>query len=308
MTRIEQVSYNGWERCLRMDNGLVELIVTTDVGPRVISCRLGDGQNLFHQRRGQQGRTGDAEWLIYGGHRLWHSPQVGERPNQPDNRPIEYKIAGETLSLLAEPEAETKVQKRLDITLFPDEARVLLRHRICNRGLWPITLAPWALTVMREGGSVILPIPRNDTLYMPNYAISFWPWTNHADPRFRLGEKFIRLRQDPAESVWFKIGCHNPEGWGAYYLEGSLFVKESPLQAGAEYPDFGSSFETYTDEHMIELESLGPLAAVEPGEWAVHDEQWHLLSGVTLPNDDRALEEAVAARIRALLGKGGEQP
>jgi hypothetical protein len=33
---IENVSYGGWPNCLRIANDEVELIVTTDVGPRVI--------------------------------------------------------------------------------------------------------------------------------------------------------------------------------------------------------------------------------------------------------------------------------
>ena len=32
----EKVSYGGWPNCVRLNNGKVELIITTDVGPRVI--------------------------------------------------------------------------------------------------------------------------------------------------------------------------------------------------------------------------------------------------------------------------------
>ena len=34
--KVEKTAYAGWPNCYRITNGEVELIVTTDVGPRVI--------------------------------------------------------------------------------------------------------------------------------------------------------------------------------------------------------------------------------------------------------------------------------
>ena len=33
---MEVMSYGGWEKCIRMENGEIELVVTQEVGPRVI--------------------------------------------------------------------------------------------------------------------------------------------------------------------------------------------------------------------------------------------------------------------------------
>ena len=33
---MEKIKYAGWENCYRLDNGRIELVITGDVGPRVI--------------------------------------------------------------------------------------------------------------------------------------------------------------------------------------------------------------------------------------------------------------------------------
>ncbi len=34
--KVEKTAYKGWQNCYRVTNGKIELIVTGDVGPRVI--------------------------------------------------------------------------------------------------------------------------------------------------------------------------------------------------------------------------------------------------------------------------------
>jgi len=46
---IEKTSYKGWPNCYRITNGTVELIVTGDVGPRIIRYAFTGGPNLFKE-------------------------------------------------------------------------------------------------------------------------------------------------------------------------------------------------------------------------------------------------------------------
>ncbi len=59
---MEKVKYGGWDNCVRLSNGEIELIVTTDVGPRVIRCGFIKGQNLFHEFPADLGKKGGDEW------------------------------------------------------------------------------------------------------------------------------------------------------------------------------------------------------------------------------------------------------
>ena len=69
---VEKVEYKGWRNNLRITNGQIELIVTLDVGPRIIRCGFVGGPNIFKEYEDQLGKSGEKEWKIRGGHRLWH--------------------------------------------------------------------------------------------------------------------------------------------------------------------------------------------------------------------------------------------
>ncbi len=72
---VEKIEYKGWKNNLRLSNGDTELVLTLDVGPRVISYKLKDGKNVFVELADQMGKSGEAEWVARGGHRLWVGPE-----------------------------------------------------------------------------------------------------------------------------------------------------------------------------------------------------------------------------------------
>jgi hypothetical protein len=47
--QVGKVEYKGWPNCWRVTNGEVELIVTGDVGPRIMRYGFLGGQNLFKE-------------------------------------------------------------------------------------------------------------------------------------------------------------------------------------------------------------------------------------------------------------------
>ena len=83
MARLEKISYGGWENCLKLSGDSIELVITLDVGPRVIRLGTPGGQNLFKEFEDQMGKTSGTEWMSFGGHRLWHSPEVFPRTYAP---------------------------------------------------------------------------------------------------------------------------------------------------------------------------------------------------------------------------------
>ena len=88
---MEVIEYRGWKNNLRLTNGDAELVVTLDVGPRVISYRLPDGFNVLKNYDSMMGGTGEAEWQIRGGHRFWLAPEDLTRTYFPDNRPVKWE-------------------------------------------------------------------------------------------------------------------------------------------------------------------------------------------------------------------------
>ena len=277
---MEKTSYGGWDNCVRLANGEIELIATTDVGPRIIRLGFVGGPNLFKEYADLLGKTGGDEWRIYGGHRFWHAPEAKPRTYWPDNSPVEYRWDGRTLVLTPPPETPNGVQKVVEVVLAPDTNRVTVRHRLVNVSPWAMELAPWALTVMAPGGRAIFPqepyIPHTERL-LPGRPMVLWNYTDMADPRWTWGRKYVQLRQDPTATTPQKAGLFNSLGWAAYTLNDTVFIKRYDADPGAVYPDWGCNTESFTNQDMLEVESLGPLTRLAPNGGTVeHVERWYL--------------------------------
>ncbi len=292
---MEKVPYAGWPNCVRVSNGTVELIATSDVGPRIIRFGFVGGQNMFKEFPDMIGKTGGEEWLNYGGHRLWAAPEAKPRTYFPDNFPVKADWDGKTLTLTPPPETVNGLQKQMAVTMAASgEVRVV--HKMTNIGRWEIELAPWALTVMAQGGRAILPqekfIPHTEYL-LPARPVVLWHYTQMADPRWIWGNKYIQLRQDPKATVPQKAGILNKQGWAAYALNGELFVKRYQVDEKGKYPDFGCNTECFTNADILEVETLGPLTKLAPDGGSVqHEETWSLHKA-QLTEDEASIDQAL---------------
>jgi len=299
---MEKINYGGWENCIRLSNERVELIVTTDVGPRIIRFGFAGADNEFREFEDMVGIKGGDEWRIYGGHRFWHAPEARPRTYYPDNAPVEIAEHGEYARFVQPTESTTGIQKTLDVRLLPDQAGVEVVHHLHNANLWAVELAPWALSVMAQGGKAIIPLPprgSHEENLQPTGTIVLWAYTDMTDPRWTWGNKYVMLRQDPTVTMPQKTGLMVPAGWAAYARGGHLFVKRFDVIEGARYPDLGCAVEVFANADFLEVETLGPLVWLEPGAAVEHVERWFLFDDVPLPANDADVDGDVLPRIRA---------
>lgn len=294
---MEKVTYLDLPNCYRLSNGTIEVVVTTDIGPRILRYGFPGAENILGEVPEAVIKTTLGDWKPWGGHRLWTAPEANPRSYAPDNSPLQYEFDGEYSIRLAQAvEPQTGIQKEMTVKLEPAGSKLTVHHRITNRGLWEISLAPWALTIMNGGGVAIIPQEPYrswDEYLLPARPFVLWHYTDLTDPRWAIGKKYIRLRTDEARPEPQKLGLGNKQGWAAYHRRGNLFVKRFSFEEGASYPDYGSNNETYTAGSFIEIESLGPIRRLAPGEAATHEERWSLSAGVEIDASEDALEAAL---------------
>lgn len=300
---IEKIAYNGWPNCYRLFNNQVELVVTSDVGPRIIRYAFIGEANEFKENSEDAGKTGGSDWRAYGGHRLWHAPEDKIRTYSPDNYPLQVRQYAKFLRVTQLTEPTTGIQKEIDIRLDPETSHVQVTHRLVNNNLWQIELAAWALSVMDTGGVAILPLPprgEHPKDILPTSTLTLWPYTDLSDPRWTLGKKYILFRQNPRWPNPQKIGALVPDGWVAYARAGHLFVKKFTCYLDGTYPDYGCAVELFNRVEMAEMETLGPTVPLAPGEGVEHIEDWYLLKNVPQPDSEADVEKFVAPRIAEL--------
>ena len=293
--------YLNFGNCLELSNDKISLLVTVDVGPRIIRASLKDSEtnmmkNDVNRDTTEEGEAFDkfyypgAKWNIYGGHRLWMSPESLPETYYPDNDPVNYEITETGAIFKPNPQVQNGVQYVIEVSLCEND--VTINHYITNISDKTLHFSPWALTVLNKGGLEIIPQNTRDTGLLANRKVIMWPYSNMADERLYFGEKYITLRQDENVLRAFKMGLDNETGGAMYVLDDTVFVKSYPHFLDKEYEDFGVSFETYTNEHILEIETLGAKSSPAPGETVLHTEKWSLYKNCGTPNPTDETEVA----------------
>src|SRR6266542_869774 len=85
---VEKVTCVNLPNCYKLANGEVELIVTTDIGPRVMRYAFAGGENILGELPGSVAEKDKHTWQSWGGHRLWIAPEGQPKSYGPDNSPI----------------------------------------------------------------------------------------------------------------------------------------------------------------------------------------------------------------------------
>jgi hypothetical protein len=280
-----------------LENEYIHLEYLTTAGPRIIHLSYHGSPNLLADAHDVSWDTPHGEYFILGGHRLWISPEIPEKTNIPDKSGLQALEFTDGVELNGASEPGSGVRKIVRIELDAKQPTVHLTHTIVNENPFPITIAPWAITMFRQGGTVILPQPIGNVDphgLLSNRIMVFWPYTRIADTRLIMRDDFILLQALPSLPP-FKLGYYNPAGWLAYWLDGILFRKTFDVHTDATYPDSGCNTETYCNDRFVELESLGPLAPIAPGATTRLTETWELYPNLDVP--------FISDEICSLLGK-----
>lgn len=290
------IGHPKWDKAISLMNGIMEIEIPLVVGPRVTSLRLNGGENIFYESLGAQDYIDTDKWFLYGGHRLMHAPEAPPRSCYPDNQPVEFIQSEDRLSIIQEVEKTTGIQKSIHIQLETSGNNVVIDHQLDNRGVWPVELAGWAVTMLAAGGRAVIPLPENipfPQALLPNCSVALWPYTSLADRRFRFLERFLTIDQQPGEERPLKLGVNCRQNWAGYFWREFLFIKKFIFEENSSYPDLGSNLEVFTDGSMLELETLSPLQVVQPGECLRHREEWQLWRTNGFPQSEREMIRSI---------------
>src|SRR5260370_24281136 len=136
--KVEKIEYKGWRNSYRVSNGEVELVVTSDVGPRGIRFGFVGGQNLFKEFADQLGGTKEEKFQLRGGDRVWKAPEHPVATWAPDNMPVEITSTANALIAQAPAQPMTSLQKEIEVRMATSGTEVTVLHRIKNRSLFSL--------------------------------------------------------------------------------------------------------------------------------------------------------------------------
>lgn len=271
-------------RQITVDNGVIEFTATLDVGPRIISLRPINGLNIMYNDEGDYVNKdcssvygAGKKWHIYGGHRLWLSPEEMST-YYPDNDPVRYELTENGIILTPPLWKVVEVQPCIKIE-FIGKNDIQVTHTVTNFGEKK-KLCLWALTVMKCGGKMTFELSKEDTGLLANRNVVMWSYASMKDSRVTIDDDRIVLKSDTKVPNAYKIGAYKRDAKAVYeYAEDGrqvTFRKEVQGVDGAEYPDFTCNFESYCSDKIHEIETLSSMQIVDKNAKIEHIEKWHI--------------------------------
>lgn len=285
--------YRSFGRCLRIRNAFVEIVVTLDVGPRILRYAVEGTPNFFYEDRlalisesGPEeteyyGRG--ANWRLYGGMRACPAPVTVPLSTFPDNNRVRYEVSGRSVTFQPPPQRKNGLQLELCITLeeFGPEADVC--WKLTNTGS-AREAGLWLPAALPAGAIAVLPACRQADPQMPDRNIAFWPGTSLGDRRLSWSGRHLMLRQDVRLFSVCRLQLRTDEDWMMHCGKESLMVRHFEPGADIQVSMTGPCCQ------------IGPVAApkrLEHGERISLRERWTAAEEERLPRfgDGEAAEE-----------------
>jgi len=257
----------------RLDNGRCWLEVLAEGGPRIVGFGLAGRASEFRLLPDSKWDAGFGTYELFGGHRLWMAPE-SPACSAPDSSGLVVSGLDGGLHLTGPVQPPYSLRKTVDVRLVPDAAAAHVHHVIANEGDAARELAPWAITMLRLGGVARVTLPPYSTDRLPTKLLVLWPYTSWSDERLGLGDGELSVYAKPGDE--FKMGCLNVTGLVTYENDGVRFTKRFDPALDRIHPDLGTNTQIYVSHDTIEVETLGPLTTLAPGESVAWDEEWEL--------------------------------
>jgi hypothetical protein len=279
---LHEIRYAGHDS-VELRAGAVRLVATTSVGPRIIGLLTDDGRNAFAELPDMTLPCPGSDPIhLYGGHRHWAAPEDPRVTYRADDVPVAVDELADGVSLTAGADPVSLTSRQTNIHVTGPE-RITVEHRVVNEGDAPQRLAAWAITMLQPGGRAWLPMltePFDPGGFQGQRNIVLWAYARQDDPRFVMTDRAIEVHAangaglDPNDR--FKVATTMRRGWVAHWQGGVLFVKRAHHAEDRDYADLGADGQVFAHVDFTELETLGPLTDLAPGEAAIHTEQWEI--------------------------------
>lgn len=307
--KVRTIDYEGWSDCYELTNPLARLVIVPQIGGRIMEYSIG-GKNVMWLNEGELGKTsGDdigKKWRNYGGYKAWNAPE--SKWQEPyidyfyDSMPAKVEVLtnGSGVRVTTSPLLHRGLQFVRDIILSDNTSRVRLVERMKNVSDVEIEWSIWDVTQVKVPCWIVFPI-NPDSVFGRGWHV-LHPKGGEIK-QVRVFNDIGIMRYDNRVENW---ETDARGGWMAYLNNDLAYTKRWAVRlVGVTYPDGGcdSAFYSCKTDYAggySEMEVLGPLVKLKPGEETELVEDW-FLSELEESADD---VPAVMARMRSLQDRG----
>jgi hypothetical protein len=259
-----------------------------------------NGRNVIWENPEEYGQTYPItmDWHNYGGYKAWVAPQdLWGWPPDPflDFGKANVEVLQEpkglpVLRLTGCPSLKTGILFVKEISMSPS-GEVTVRQKMYNIGGKPVSYSIWGVTQVKTPCFVVFPV-KNRSKFPEK--ISYIMAESRNSRQFDVKDGLCITRY---AGELGKIGADSDGPWMIWFSDDIAYVKLfDPMDELATYPDGGCSVEVFTSEAKlgyVEMEILGPIAELDPGESTELTERWRIFKLSQPVTDDNRVFKAV---------------
>ncbi|MGH7943395.1 MAG: hypothetical protein ACREF9_00070 [Opitutaceae bacterium] len=313
------VRENGYDGCIELSNVVTRVVLDPNLGGRVLRYQL-EGAEVLFQDPSEDG-------VIYqpGGRSVLPSAgrfDIGPETTLP-RHPTLYvgrwtgEITGDRAArLTSQRDPALDLVLTREFKLAAQGSHLVCTQTIRNVGRESRRVFHWSRTLAAPGGICFVPLnsrsryPQGYAVYAPGSrsgrvgaAIDFRP---ESEPNIRVREGLLEFLGPPANP---KYAIDPDAGWMAYLTRNHLlFVKKFPVYPDRVYGEIAANSACiYYHPKFCELEPIGPVEELAPGQSASFTEEWWLHE-FAFPEDRQSNLAAVRARVAASVARATDSP
>jgi len=261
--------HRGWNDAIILRNAAVEVVVVPSVGRMMQFRFVGENEGPFWENEKLAGQPMPPEpWKAahgsFGGDKTWPAPQSAWKWPPPvafDASAHTARVAPDgsvTLSSPADPRSGLRASRH--IVLDPTEPVLRITTTYEKISGEPAPVAVWVIAQLRDPVAIFIPVP-SASIFPTGHA----PTWKEPDGTLRREGHVLRLTRSRTTSQ--KTGN---DGTDLVWVGETQLLRISiPRISGVPYTHHGCSVEVYTNADpfpYVELETLGPLQTLRPGE------------------------------------------
>lgn len=282
---VQVINYNGWENSILIEayEAEVELVIVPAIGGRIMRYEL-YGESILYENKNAYGLTLDdgGNPFFAGGYQFDIGPESRDYPASVQIWLGKWQVVktgdySVHLRSMADPKSSVQLEK--EILVDPENGEVGIVQRIKNIGDRELDFSHWDKTVCRGGGFIVMPLSKSSkfpagwSLRHKIENLYVYDGVKPSTPTVKVLGKYVVAK---AGDEPIKIGSDSEDGWIAYILGSTMFVKYFPVEKNGNYEGGNVCF-AFLSDRVVEFGPVSSKKAVKPGGTYDFPEKWSII-------------------------------
>jgi hypothetical protein len=281
----KNIKFDGLD-AIEITTPRLRLVAVYGTGPRIAFLGKDGGENLLYWDPTFSNARGD--WKIRGGHRVWNTrPGADESEDSygADNEPCTVTTEGDALVLTGAEHPFMKTRRGFKIRQI-DDLTFEITNFLTNTGDMLYSGGVWSITCSNPKGGKKYGIPLGDRSQAWDLIQILFPraWAGHNsrldDPQITYNQDFLLVDPQGVETKRMVMAPQGVIAW-TWPEKKMSFIKKAEYDQTGQYPlNCNLAFYVGPDNFMLEMEAMGPMQTLLPGQTVSLKETWKITDQV----------------------------